>query len=82
MASQDVYILAKGPRVLNRKEKEGSTLALYRPGQGIFLHFFQTLILGFWVFGGVKLGKIGEIGVGRNMGKYHIMQHGTTHHRL
>jgi hypothetical protein len=34
--------LAKGPRVLNRKGKEGSILALYKPGQEQIVPFFSN----------------------------------------
>ena len=77
MVSHVLYILMKGLRVLNKKGKEGSILALYRPGQGQTLHFFKSLILGFrFFFFGMKLEEIAEMGVGGGRGKYHILHHG------
>ena len=56
MVSHVLYNLAKGPRVLNRKRKEGSILALYRPGQGQILHFFNPNIR-VSVFLGYEIGE-------------------------
>ena len=73
-----LYKLAKGPRVLNWKGKEGSILALYRPGQEQILNCCQTLILGVRVILGYEIGENrgngGKGGGGK--GKYHILQHG------
>jgi len=56
--SHVLYNLAKGPRVLNKKGKEGSILALWELGQGQILHNFQNLKLGFRAFPGFEIGKI------------------------